>query len=120
MNIVARMIAGALGIAVLVSVLSSVYTVSFQEAASALPGIPAEVLGIAGESVGAAVVIAQQLPAEVSGALVRAATTSFMDGWRVMAFIVSGISLVGAVVAAATMPARDEVAQTERLAVEQA
>ena len=120
MNIVARMIAGAMGIAVLVSVLSSVYTASFRDAATALSGIPPEGLVIAGESVGAAVVIAQQLPPDVGAALIGVATASFMDGWQVMAFIVAGISLIGSVVAAATMPARDEVAQTDRLAMEHA
>lgn len=118
MTMVWRMVAGSIGVAVLVSILSTVYSAKFEEAAAAFPHLPAEIIEPARESVGAAVVIAQQLPAELSGPLVRIASDSFMDGWKTMAFLVCGISLIGAVVVSRFMPPRDEPVAEESMEIE--
>lgn len=107
LNIVSRMVAGSLGVAVLVSVLGRVYTESFRGSAQALSALPADILALAQESVGAAVVISQQLPGEAGTVLLQVASVSFMEGWQVMAFIVCAIALAGALLVGLFMPARD-------------
>jgi DHA2 family multidrug resistance protein-like MFS transporter len=106
MNTVSRMVAGAIGVAVIGSVLSTVYSSSFGKAVAAIPNLPAEVVNAASDSVGAAVTIAQQLPAPLNEVLAEAAKQSFMDSWQVMAFVTCGMSIVGAIVILKFMPPR--------------
>jgi EmrB/QacA subfamily drug resistance transporter len=106
MNTMSRTVSGSLGVAVLGSALGTIYTSSFEEAASAIPGLSAEVLEAAGDSVGAAVTIAAKMPAGAGDALALAAKNSFMDGWQVMAFVTCGISIIGAFVVLRFMPSR--------------
>jgi EmrB/QacA subfamily drug resistance transporter len=106
MNTVSRMVAGSIGVAVIGSVLSTVYSSSFTKAAAAIPNLPTEIMAAASDSVGAAVTVAQQLPAPVNEVLAEAAKQSFMDGWQVMAFITCGMSIVGAIVILRFMPPR--------------
>ncbi|MGD9116801.1 MAG: DHA2 family efflux MFS transporter permease subunit [Dehalococcoidia bacterium] len=104
MNTVSRMVAGSIGVAVIGSVLSTVYSSSFGKALAALPDVPAEIAAAASDSVGAAVTVAPQLPAPLNGLLAEAARQSFMDGWQVMAFVTCGMSIVGAIVILKFMP----------------
>ncbi len=106
MNTVSRMVAGAIGVAVIGSVLSTVYSSSFGKAVAALPELPADIVTAASDSVGAAVTIAQQLPAPVGDTLAQLARESFMDGWQVLAFFTCGMSIVGAIVIMRFMPPR--------------
>lgn len=108
MNTVSRMVAGAIGVAVIGSVLSTVYSSSFGKAVAAIPNLPAEVVSAASDSVGAAVTIAAQLPTPLNELLAEAAKESFMDGWQVMAFVTCGMSIVGAIVILKFMPPRHE------------
>ncbi len=84
MNTVSRMVAGAIGVAALGTALSSIYSSSFKEATSSIPGLPPEVMEAASDSVGVAVTIAEKLPPSIGEPLVQAAKNSFMDGWQVM------------------------------------
>jgi MFS family permease len=106
MNTVSRMVAGAIGVAVTGSALSTVYSSSFGKAVAAIPDLPAEIVEAASDSVGAAVTIAQQLPTPLSDLLAQAARESFMDGWQVMALITCGMSIIGAIVILKFMPPR--------------
>jgi DHA2 family multidrug resistance protein-like MFS transporter len=106
MNTVSRMVAGAIGVAVIGSVLSTVYSSSFIKAVAAIPNLPAEVANAASDSVGAAVTIAQQLPTPLGEVLAQTAKQSFMDGWQVMAFVTCGMSIIGAIVILKFMPPR--------------
>jgi len=106
MNTVSRMVAGAIGVAVIGSALSTVYSSSFGKAVAAIPNLPTEIVEAASDSVGAAVTIAQQLPAPLSDLLAQAAKESFMDGWQVMALITCGMSIIGAIVILRFMPPR--------------
>ena len=99
MNTVARTVAGAIGVALLGAILSSVYTSSFLENIAAIEGVPDAVAAPASESVGAAVMIADSLPDNAGTALRQLAFDSFMAGWKVLAFISCGISMVGAGIA---------------------
>jgi len=107
-NTVVRMVAGAVGVAVLGSALGSIYSSSFQKAAAELPALPAEIMAAAGDSVGAAVTAAEQLPGDTGAALARIARESFMDGWQVIAFVVCGIGVAGLFLTLKFMPARHE------------
>lgn len=108
MNTMSRIVAGSLGVAVLGSALSTIYTSSFEKAASAFSNISPEIIDAASDSVGAAVTIATQLPEGTGEALALAAKNSFMDGWQVMAFVTCGVSIIGALVILKFMPARHE------------
>jgi EmrB/QacA subfamily drug resistance transporter len=110
-NTVVRMVAGAVGVAVLGSALSSIYSSNFNEAAGALAGLPAEITKAAGDSVGAAVTIAEQLPPAAGNALARIARESFMGGWQVIAFVVCGIGVIGIALTLRFMPAKHESLQ---------
>ena len=102
------MLAGAIGVAVIGSVLGTIYTSSFEKAITAVAGLPAMVIEAASDSVGAAVVVAQQLPAAAGDTLTQIARTSFMDGWQVMALISCIINIIGAILVIKFMPARHE------------
>lgn len=111
MNTVGRLAAGAIGVAVIGSILGTIYTSSFEKAVSAVAGLPARVIEMASDSVGAAVIIAQQLPGGAGEALAQIARASFMDGWQVMAFISCGINVIGALLVLKFMPAHHEPAE---------
>ena len=53
-----------------------------------MTGLPGEITKAASDSVGAAVTIAEKLPTIVCDPLAQAARECFMDGWRVIAFVV--------------------------------
>ena len=108
MNTVGRMTAGSIGVAVIGSVLSTIYSSSFTEATAAIPDLPAEIVAAASDSVGTAVTIAPQLPSPLGELMAEAAKQSFMDGWQVMAFVTCGMSIIGAIVILKFMPPRHE------------
>jgi EmrB/QacA subfamily drug resistance transporter len=108
MNSASRIVSGSLGIAVLGTALSSIYTSSFEKAASAFPGINPEIMKAASDSVGAAVTIADKLPAGAGDAFAMAASTSFMDGWQVMCYVTCGLCVIGAFVILKYMPSRHQ------------
>ena len=108
MNAVSRLVASSIGVAAFGAALSSIYSSSFERAASTIAGLPAEMTEVASDSVGAAVVVAQKLPAGVGDAVAQAARESFMDGWQMMAFVACGISILGAVLALRFLPARHQ------------
>jgi len=104
MNTVGRMISGSIGVAIIGSILSTVYGSSFKEAASAISILPSELVETASDSVGVAVTVASQLPAEIGDTLTTLARQSFMDGWQVTALITCGISIIGALAMLKFMP----------------
>jgi EmrB/QacA subfamily drug resistance transporter len=111
MNTVCRMVAGSIGVAIIGSILNTVYTSSFKDAIETVAGLPVQVIETASDSVGAAIVVAQQLPTETGIALAEVAKTSFMDGWQVMALISCGISIIGALCTIKFMPSKHEAMQ---------
>ncbi|MEU4803759.1 MFS transporter [Actinosynnema sp. NPDC023587] len=88
-------VGGALGIAVLGSVLGAVYRDDL-----ALPaGVPAGVPAAAGESLAATLHAAAGLPAEVAGPLVAVARQAFVDGAVAGMWVCAGLLAVSAVLA---------------------
>jgi DHA2 family multidrug resistance protein-like MFS transporter len=102
------MVSGSIGVAIIGSILSTVYASSFKEAASTISMLPAELVGTASDSVGVAVTVAAQLPPEVGDVITGIARQSFMDGWQVTALVTCGISIVGALTMLKFMPAKQE------------
>jgi len=99
MNDTTRQVGGALGVAVLGSVLSSAY-------ASRLGSDGTPVPEQADDGVGAALRIADQLPGPAGAALSDAARTAFLHGMSVASLVAAGVAAAGAVVALLWLPAR--------------
>ncbi|MGI5281808.1 MFS transporter [Nonomuraea polychroma] len=97
-----RQVAGALGVAVLGSVLSSSYR---GEMAPALAALPADVQHSAGESIMATLGVAEGLGAQ-GQALIQPAFAAFVDGMHVTALVSASIALLGVVVVARWMPGK--------------
>ncbi|MGW4052028.1 MFS transporter [Streptomyces sp. NPDC004779] len=95
-----RQVGGALGVAVLGSVLSAVYR---GEMESHLGALPAGVRTTAGESLEATLAVAEKLGAD---ALVAPAHQAFLDAMHVTAWASAGVAAVGAVVVAVFLPGR--------------
>ncbi|MGW0485740.1 MFS transporter [Nonomuraea sp. NPDC003214] len=102
-----RQVAGALGVAVLGSVLSSSYR---GEIAPALAGLPADVQHAGGESVMATVEVARSL-GERGQALLQPAFDAFVHGMHTTAWVSAAIGLVGIAVVARWMPGKPRPAQ---------
>lgn len=102
MNDTTRQVGGALGVAVLGSVLASTYATSM---GAAVAGLPAPAADLALDSVGGAARVAGQL-GDAGAALLRAAGSAFVDGMGNAVWVAAGVALVGAVVAALFLPAR--------------
>ncbi|MGW0034988.1 MFS transporter [Streptomyces sp. NPDC003314] len=97
-----RQVGGALGVAVLGSVLSSVYR---GEIEGHLGGVPAALRATAGESVEATLAVAEKL-GPAGRDLVAPAHQAFLDAMHVTAIASAAIALVGAAVVAAFLPGR--------------
>ncbi|MGW4468922.1 MFS transporter [Nonomuraea sp. NPDC004354] len=93
-----RQVAGALGVAVLGSLLSSTYR---GEIAPALTALPEGVRHAAGESIMATVGLAGGNPA-----VLNTAFDAFIDGMHTTALVSAAIALVGVVVVAVWMPGK--------------
>jgi EmrB/QacA subfamily drug resistance transporter len=104
-NDTTRQIGGALGVAVLGSVMSSTYRPRVSEALAGLP-VPEEAANAAKDQVGAALTLAERLPAGAGTALHDAAAGGFVDGMSI-AFIIGAAALaLGAILVAKFLPAR--------------
>ena len=97
MNTVARMVSGALGVAVVGSIVSSLYTDDASESLAALPPPAQEA---AGESIGAAGALAAQLPPEAAANVTAIAGDAFAGAMGVGLAVASALALVTALVVA--------------------
>ncbi len=97
-----RQVAGALGVAVLGSVLSSTYR---GEIAPTLQGLPAAVQHAGGESIMGTVEVARTL-GERGEALLQPANAAFLHGMHVTALVSAAIALIGVAVVARWMPGK--------------
>ncbi len=102
MNDTTRQIGGALGVAILGSVLASAYSSSM---APAVASLPAQAAAQASDSIGGAVRVAGQL-GDAGAALLRAATSSFIDGMQTAVWVAAAVALIGAIVTWLFLPAR--------------
>jgi EmrB/QacA subfamily drug resistance transporter len=106
MNDLLRQLGGALGVAVIGSVMNTVYRDRMGDVAAFLPGPAAEAVR---DSVGAAVAIAGQVGGAAGEALAGAARLAFVDGLGAAAIVAAGVALATAAFVGRAMP-REAVA----------
>ena len=100
-NDTTRELGGTLGVAIVGSVFASIYG---PRVAELLGDQPAEVVAAARESVGAAMVLAQQAPG--GEAIAAAAREAFMSGFSSGSLVAAAATAAGAVLALRWLPAR--------------
>ena len=98
-----RQVGGVLGVAVLGSLLSSVYGARITDT---LRGLPPAVVSAARDSVGTASGVAARIGGDAGQALATAAHTSFIHAMDVTVLVGAGVALAGALVALLFLPAR--------------
>jgi EmrB/QacA subfamily drug resistance transporter len=104
-NDTTREVGGALGVAVLGSVMSSTYGPRVTDAISGFP-VPAEQANAISDQIGAAIGAAEQIGGEPGRLLASVASKGFADGMST-AFVIGAAALVlGAVIVAFFLPAR--------------
>jgi hypothetical protein len=107
-NDTTRMVGGALGVAVIGSLMSSTYG-SKIEAFGIASGLPTSAIDAIRGQLGAALAAAQQLPAPIGGpdgTLIPAAKEAFVSGMHSAVLVAAAVAIVGVVVAAVWLPAR--------------
>ncbi len=108
-NDTTREVGGTLGVAVVGSLLASLYGSGISSKLAGTP-MPPEALAAAKESVGAAFIVAQraseQFGPQAGQAIRDAASGAFMDGFTVGSLVAGGVAFVGAIVAARFLPGR--------------
>jgi EmrB/QacA subfamily drug resistance transporter len=107
MNDLMRQLGGALGVAVIGSVMNTVYRDRMTDVVGGLPGPAAEA---ARDSVGAAVAIAGQIGGVAGDALTSVARLAFVDALGLAALVAAGVVLATAAFVARAMP-REVLAQ---------
>jgi hypothetical protein len=104
-NDTTRQVGGALGVAVLGSVMSSTYGPRVTDAISGFP-VPAEQANAISDQIGAAIGAAERIGGEPGRLLASVASKGFADGMST-AFVIGAAALVlGAVIVAIFLPAR--------------
>ncbi|MBB4916086.1 MFS transporter [Streptosporangium saharense] len=102
-----RQVAGALGVALLGSLLSATYR---DEIAPSLAGLPADLQHLGGESLTGTLGVAKAL-GERGVALIEPAKHAFLDGMHVTALVSAAFALLGALVVLRWLPGRNAPAQ---------
>jgi hypothetical protein len=111
-NDTTREVGGALGVAVLGSLLVSTFGGRMGEVTAGLPAAAAEV---ARDSLGGALAVAQQVGGQAGQGLVAAARTAFVDGTGLAMLVGAGFALAGALVALLFLPARARDEEGQRV-----
>lgn len=101
-NDTVRQVGGALGVAVLGSILNSVY--ANRLSGSAVAGLPASAADSAQDNVQSALAVASRLPAQAGDALASTAKSGFIDAMDTTVIVAAVVVAVGAVVALFFMP----------------
>jgi hypothetical protein len=105
MNDTTRQIGGALGVAVIGSVVASFYRPAITSKVGALNVSP-DVLSTARDSVGGAVQVAQTLPADTGNSIIAIAKSEFVNAFGNGLLVGAAVIIVAAVVVFAFLPAR--------------
>jgi hypothetical protein len=102
-NDTVREVGGALGVAVLGSIVASQYA---STVGTATAGLPDPAAHAAGDSLGGAVAVAQQVGGNAGAALLDAARAAYVDGFGLALTVAAAVAFAGAAVAAIWLPAR--------------
>jgi hypothetical protein len=107
-NTVARMVSGALGVAVIGSLVSTLYSNDVEGSLSALPP---QAQTVAESSIGGASAIAAQLPPDASSSLLATTGEAFTQAMGIGLFVAAALAAATAVVVLRFLPARESVAE---------
>jgi EmrB/QacA subfamily drug resistance transporter len=113
-NDTVRQIGGALGVAVLGSLLASGYGADME---AATEGLPATAAHVASDTIGGAEQVAATLPAQSGDALMAAASEAFVNAMHTSVLVAAGAALLGALLAWGVMPRRERRTETAPVAV---
>jgi hypothetical protein len=103
-NDTTRELGGALGVAVLGSVLSSVFG---SRMGDVLDGtVPVDAAHVAQDSIGGAVAVAGAIGGETGQTIAAAARSAFVDGLHTTSLVAAGFAIAGALIALRFLPAR--------------
>jgi hypothetical protein len=102
-NDTVREVGGALGVAILGSILASQYAGSVHDATTGLSDPAADT---AGHSIGGAVMVARQIGGRSGASLLEAAQSAYVDGFRLALLAAAVVAFAGAALAAIWLPAR--------------
>ncbi len=105
MNDTTRQMGGALGVAIIGSVFASVFRPGITDQL-ANAGVSPEQLATARDSIGGALQVASQLPAEIGQGVANAAKVEFVDGMSAALMVALVAVMAAAVVVFAFLPAR--------------
>jgi EmrB/QacA subfamily drug resistance transporter len=104
-NDTTRQVGGALGVAIVGSVMSSIYVSKVDEVIAGRP-LPAKAVTAIHDSVGGAVEVAKTLPRPFNTLLDHAAKDAFVAGLHRGVLVAAGAALLGSIVAWRWLPAR--------------
>jgi EmrB/QacA subfamily drug resistance transporter len=102
MNDLFRQLGGALGVAIIGSVINTAYR---DRMADVVGGLPGPAAAAAGDSVGAAVAIADQVGGALGEALAATARAGFVDALGIAAVVAAGVAIATAILVYRLMPA---------------
>ena len=105
MNDTTRQMGGALGVAILGSVFAMVYRPGMAEQLAGT-GLSSEQLGRAQDSIGGAIQVAAELPAQAAQSLINVAKGQFVDGMHTALMVGVVVILAAAAIVFAFLPAR--------------
>jgi hypothetical protein len=116
-NDATRITGGALGVAILGSVLASGYRGGMEDAVA---GMPAPAADAARESLAGGLAVASQAGGETGQRVLTAAQDAFLSGMHTAAVVAAIVALAGSVIALVLLPARaaEDVAEAEAPAAE--
>jgi EmrB/QacA subfamily drug resistance transporter len=104
-NDTTRQVGGALGVAVIGSVYSSVYADQMAKALAGR-GVPATAASVVSDSIGGALAVAKSIGGESGQQLAATAKTAFVDGMHRGVIVGAVVALIGALIALLFLPAR--------------
>jgi hypothetical protein len=102
-NDTTRMVGGALGVAVIGSILSSAFGSAMATAVSRLPGPAA---GVAKDSIGGAIAVAGRVGGQAGASLLQTARSAFIDGMGTAVLVAAFVAIVGSLIALLFLPAQ--------------
>ena len=112
MNDVTRQVAGALGVAVIGSVINTAYSEKMEPAVANLPSEAAIRFGDSiGDSIGAALKIASMMPPEIAVGLIGAAKSGFTEALGIAVLAAAAMAIAAAILVLKFMPPRHLPAQ---------
>jgi EmrB/QacA subfamily drug resistance transporter len=121
-NDTTRQIGGALGVAIVGSVMSSTYATKISDLFAGTPSAGKPIEQVAKDSLGGALAIADKAPPALGNLLSMTAKSAFVDGMHTGVLVAAGAAFLGAIVAAIWLPAHasdhDAAEQAEEYAEE--